>query len=70
VSEPEVFASSGNFVLPYSVVTHHYSGAATFLTEGNIPVSLHALFVLIVEQDIVLVHDAVLFFLREYFINA
>jgi hypothetical protein len=37
----------------------------SFLTEGNIPISLHVLvFVLTVEQDIVLIHDAVFFFLH------
>jgi hypothetical protein len=49
----------------HSVVTHHYSGAVTFLTEGNIRISLHVfVFVLAVEQDIVLIHDAVFFFLH------
>jgi len=49
----------------HSVVTHHYSGAVTFLTEGNVPISLHVfLFVLIVQQDIVLIHDALFFFLH------
>ena len=49
----------------HSVVTYHYSGTVTFLTEGNIPISLHVFFfVLIVEQDIVLIHDAVFFFLH------
>ena len=37
----------------------------TFLTESNIPISLHVfIFVLIVDQNIVLIHDAIFFFLH------
>jgi len=36
---------------------------ATFQTDGNIPISLHVFaFLLIVEQDIVFIHDADFFF--------
>jgi len=36
-----------------------------FLTDGNIPISLHVFaFLLIVEQDIVFIHDAAFFFLH------
>jgi len=42
-----------------------YSTSVTFHTEGNIPVSLHVfVFILIVEQDIAFIHDAVFFFLH------
>ena len=49
----------------HSVVTHHYSGAVTLLTESTILISLHVfVFVLTVKQDILLIHDAVFFFLH------
>jgi hypothetical protein len=36
-----------------------------FRTDGNIPISLHVFaFLLIVEQDIVFIHDAAFFFLH------
>jgi hypothetical protein len=36
--------------------------SATFQTDGNIPISLHVFdFLLIVEQDIVFIHDAAFF---------
>ena len=39
--------------------------SVTFQTDGNIPISLHVFaFLLIVEQDIVFIHDAAFFFLR------
>jgi len=37
----------------------------TFQTDGNIPISLHVFaFLLIVEKDIVFIHDAAFFFLH------
>jgi hypothetical protein len=39
--------------------------SVTFQTDGNIPVSLHVFaFLLIVEQDVVFIHDAAFFFLH------
>jgi hypothetical protein len=39
--------------------------SVTFRTDGNIPISLHVFaFLLIVEQDIVFIHDAAFFFLH------
>jgi hypothetical protein len=39
--------------------------SVTFQTDGNIPISLHVFAVLlIVEQDIVFIHDAAFFFLH------
>jgi len=39
--------------------------SVTFQTDGNIPVSLHVFaFLLIVEHDIVFIHDAAFFFLH------
>ena len=39
--------------------------SVTFRTDGNIPISLHVfVFLLIVEQDIVFIHDAAFFFLH------
>ena len=39
--------------------------SVTFQTDGNIPISLHVFaFLLIVEQDIVYIHDAAFFFLH------
>ena len=42
--------------------------SATFQTDGNIPISLHVFaFLLIVEHDIVFIHDAAFFFLHVCF---
>ena len=39
--------------------------SVTFQTDGNIPISLHVFaFLLIVEEDIVFIHDAAFFFLH------
>jgi hypothetical protein len=39
--------------------------SVTFQTDGNIPILLHVFaFLLIVEQDIVFIHDAAFFFLH------
>jgi hypothetical protein len=39
--------------------------SVTFQTDGNIPISLHVFtFLLIVQQDIVFIHDAAFFFLH------
>jgi len=39
--------------------------SVTFQTDGNIPISLHAFaFLLVVEQDIVFIHDAAFFLLH------
>jgi hypothetical protein len=39
--------------------------SVTFRTDGNITISLHVFaFLLIVEQDIVFIHDAAFFFLH------
>jgi hypothetical protein len=41
--------------------------SVTFQTDGNIPISLHVFaFLLIVEKDIVFIHDADFFFLHVY----
>jgi hypothetical protein len=41
------------------------STSVTFRTDGNIPISLHVFaFLLIVEQNIVFIHDAAFFFLH------
>jgi len=39
--------------------------SVTFQTNGNIPISLHVFaFLLIVEEDIVFIHDSAFFFLH------
>jgi hypothetical protein len=41
--------------------------SVTFRTDDNIPISLHVFaFLLIVEQDIVFIHDAAFFFLHVF----
>jgi hypothetical protein len=41
--------------------------SVTFQTDGNIPISLHVFaFLFIVEQNIVFIHDAAVFFLHVY----
>jgi len=46
----------------FRLLTGKESTSVTFQTDGNIPISLHVFaFLLIVERDIVFIHDAAFF---------
>jgi hypothetical protein len=68
---PEMFTYSGNCAVLFPSRKEDKenclsdSTSVTFLTQDNILISLHVfVFVLIVQQDVVFIHDAVFFFLH------
>jgi hypothetical protein len=68
---PEMFIYSGNCIVLFPSTRENQehclsdSTSMTFLTQDSILISLHVfVFVFIVQQDIVFIHDAVLFFLH------
>jgi hypothetical protein len=68
----------GNYMLParesetlqtftFQILKGKQRTSVKYQTNGNIPISIHIFaFLLIVEQDIVFIHDATFFFLHVY----